>query len=217
MVKRNRKGFTIIEVVLVLAIAGLIFAMVFIALPSLQRGQRNTERKRDLSLIVSAMNTWYRNNKSSVSDNFSKRDQINGFCTFYNRYVGEEVKDPSTGEAYKAALWGSTYAVDCTNNKTYNRGTYDPAVVGSATGGVDSDNWPKMEYGDLQYDDGAYCRDDVFIDDIQNGRYSGYKIFAFRLLLEGGAATCLDNGYSFSVLPYGHTIYQFGYIFDTGL
>ena len=32
MKKLERKGFTVIEVVLVLAIAGLIFAMVFIAL-----------------------------------------------------------------------------------------------------------------------------------------------------------------------------------------
>ena len=34
MTKSNKKGFTIIEVVLVLAIAGLIFLMVFIALPA---------------------------------------------------------------------------------------------------------------------------------------------------------------------------------------
>ena len=33
--KQTKKGFTIIEVVLVLAIAGLIFLMVFIALPAL--------------------------------------------------------------------------------------------------------------------------------------------------------------------------------------
>ena len=40
MAKQNinsKKGFTIIEVVLVLAIAGLIFLMVFVALPALQR------------------------------------------------------------------------------------------------------------------------------------------------------------------------------------
>jgi prepilin-type N-terminal cleavage/methylation domain-containing protein len=38
----NKKGFTIIEVVLVLAIAALIFLMVFSALPALQRNQRDT-------------------------------------------------------------------------------------------------------------------------------------------------------------------------------
>ena len=48
--ERNRSsqagGFTIIEVVLVLAIAGLIFLMVFVALPALQRSQRDTQRKK---------------------------------------------------------------------------------------------------------------------------------------------------------------------------
>ena len=43
------EGFTIIEVVLVLAIAGLIFLMVFLALPALQRSQRDTQRKNDMA------------------------------------------------------------------------------------------------------------------------------------------------------------------------
>lgn len=42
---QDHSGFTIIEVVLVLAIAGLIFMMVFIALPALQRNQRDTKKK----------------------------------------------------------------------------------------------------------------------------------------------------------------------------
>ena len=46
---QTNKGFTIIEVVLVLAIAGLIFLMVFIALPALQRNQRDTQRKTSLN------------------------------------------------------------------------------------------------------------------------------------------------------------------------
>ena len=56
--KEQQSGFTIIEVVLVLAIAGLIFLMVFIALPALQKGQRDTQRKRDLGILVAAMNQW---------------------------------------------------------------------------------------------------------------------------------------------------------------
>ena len=46
------KGFTIIEVVLVLAIAGLIFLAVFLALPALQRNQRDTQRKNDMSRLI---------------------------------------------------------------------------------------------------------------------------------------------------------------------
>ena len=92
-----KHGFTLIEVVLVLAIAGLIFAMIFIAFPALQRSQRNNQRKRDAALMASAMNTWYTHNKVSVSDNYSKLNAENGFCTFYKRYVGEETVDPSLG------------------------------------------------------------------------------------------------------------------------
>lgn len=51
----NRSGFTIIEVVLVLAIAGLIFLMVFVALPALQRNQRDTQRKNDLAIFVDSL------------------------------------------------------------------------------------------------------------------------------------------------------------------
>lgn len=57
------EGFTIVEVVLVLAIAGLIFLAVFLALPALQRSQRNTARKQDYSTIASAIQTYKANNK----------------------------------------------------------------------------------------------------------------------------------------------------------
>lgn len=60
---QNIKGFTIIEVVLVLAIAGLIFLMVFIALPALQAGQRDTARKSDVSAVAAAVNSYTSNNR----------------------------------------------------------------------------------------------------------------------------------------------------------
>lgn len=61
----TNKGFTIIEVVLVLAIAGLIFLMVFVALPALQAGQRDTARKNDASTVLSAINTYVSGNRGS--------------------------------------------------------------------------------------------------------------------------------------------------------
>lgn len=67
MVMKKQQGFTIIEVVLVLAIAGLIFLMVFIALPALQRGQRDTGRKNDVSTVTSALNTYLSNNKGTFN------------------------------------------------------------------------------------------------------------------------------------------------------
>lgn len=72
----TKKGFTIIEVVLVLAIAGLIFLMVFLALPALQRSQRDTQRKQDVAMVVTALHNWKANNKgrsyASLGDSKTK-------------------------------------------------------------------------------------------------------------------------------------------------
>lgn len=65
---KSEKGFTIIEVVLVLAIAGLIFLMVFIALPALQRNQRDTARKNDVSTIASGVSSYTGNNRGNFPD-----------------------------------------------------------------------------------------------------------------------------------------------------
>ena len=59
-------GFTIIEVVLVLAIAGLIFLMVFVALPALQRSQRDTQKREDVSRVASALTQHQTNNSGSL-------------------------------------------------------------------------------------------------------------------------------------------------------
>lgn len=59
-------GFTIIEVVLVLAIAGLIFMMVFIALPALQRSQRDTQRRDDIGKVTQAMMNYATNNNGKL-------------------------------------------------------------------------------------------------------------------------------------------------------
>jgi prepilin-type N-terminal cleavage/methylation domain-containing protein len=63
--KKSMKGFTIIEVVLVLAIAGLIFLMVFIALPALQRNQRDQARKNDVSVVAAAVTSYSSNNRGA--------------------------------------------------------------------------------------------------------------------------------------------------------
>jgi len=60
---KQKRGFTIIEVVLVLAIAGLIFLMVFLALPALQRNQRNTARRQDVGVVSAAVQTFMSNNR----------------------------------------------------------------------------------------------------------------------------------------------------------
>ncbi len=53
--KKRSEGFTIIEVMIVLAIGGLIMLIVFLAVPSLQRSQRNTNRNNDATRWAAAV------------------------------------------------------------------------------------------------------------------------------------------------------------------
>ncbi len=62
----HKKGFTIIEVVLVLAIAGLIFLMVFVALPALRASQRDGARKNDVGSVSSAVNSYSSNTRGTL-------------------------------------------------------------------------------------------------------------------------------------------------------
>lgn len=123
--KDTQKGFTIIEVVLVLAIAGLIFLMVFIALPALQRNQRDTQRRNDLSRVQSAIQNYQTNNRNTLptfnaafisqyltvgtTDSFS---DPNGNA--YSFKTGAAV--PATFDTTQSIIYVTTGAICGTNN-----------------------------------------------------------------------------------------------------
>ena len=118
----SKKGFTIIEVVLVLAIAGLIFLMVFVALPALQRSQRDTQRRDDMARLATAITQYQTNNNGKVPMAMST---VPTSADFITRYLGgtDEFKDPD-GEAYEikfATLGGTTSAPEPTavNHEIY--------------------------------------------------------------------------------------------------
>lgn len=97
MNRKNKQGFTIIEVVLVLAIAGLIFLMVFIALPALQRSQRNTQRRDDYSMLVTAVNSYLSSNNGKITNltNQGKSKALDA-----KRWINSTGADPS-GNPYQ--------------------------------------------------------------------------------------------------------------------
>jgi prepilin-type N-terminal cleavage/methylation domain-containing protein len=72
----SQKGFSIIEVVLVLAIAGLIFLMVFIALPAVQRSQRDSARQTEVSTVTGAMSTYAGANNGRLPRNAGQISQV---------------------------------------------------------------------------------------------------------------------------------------------
>ena len=67
--KRKEQGFTIIEVLIVLAIAGLILLVVFLAVPALQRNARNTTRKSDVAAILAGISEYVNNNDGTQPAN----------------------------------------------------------------------------------------------------------------------------------------------------
>lgn len=93
----KQKGFTIIEVVLVLAIAALIFLMVFIALPALQRNQRDTQRRSDAGRFLSQLSSYSTNNKGGIPAD------ADTFKVGYLKWAADgtgEFNDPKTGVGY---------------------------------------------------------------------------------------------------------------------
>ncbi len=87
----KKNGFTIIEVALVLAIAGLIFLMVFIALPQLQRSQRDSRRRDDILVFLETVKKYQTNNRGALPTDWDE---------FKAGYLGDSFMDPD-GEVYQ--------------------------------------------------------------------------------------------------------------------
>ena len=188
MIKNNniksKRGFTIIEVVLVLAIAGLIFLMVFIALPALQRSQRNTQRRDDYSMLVTAVNSYMASNNGKLG-NLIKNNQPTRLKN--SRWVNSNGEDPN-GNPYEVtattySLWesdGSKLPTDSiaedSNNSTRSDGTTSTTgsqvfvVIKANCSGVDANGDP------------------------QPASDSAARAFAVYGYLEGGSVFCQESG-----------------------
>lgn len=64
---KKTEGFTIIEVMIVLAIAGVIMGIVFIAIPALQRNARNEQRNADASRALAAVGECLGNKNGQIA------------------------------------------------------------------------------------------------------------------------------------------------------
>ena len=98
MLKNKEKGFTIIEVVLVLAIAGLIFLVVFLALPALQKSQRDNARRQDVGKVISSLQNY-------MSDNSGKMP-VTADATKFQGYYG------TLAQASTVTLGGTAQSAD---------------------------------------------------------------------------------------------------------
>lgn len=73
-VRKPNSGFTIIEVLIVLAIVGLIMLIVFLAVPALQRNSRNTAIKSDVSNVLGGVVEFTSANNGRIPTNISGAD-----------------------------------------------------------------------------------------------------------------------------------------------
>ncbi|MFZ1812598.1 MAG: type II secretion system protein [Candidatus Saccharimonadales bacterium] len=166
---RKQHGFTIIEVVLVLAIAGLIFLMVFIALPALQKGQRDTQRRNDVSRFRAQVNQFQANSKGAVpASSAAVMDPAAApkRGTFISGYLDHSGgwKDPLTGNDYPLFR------------------PYAPGVGVTLSGKLSTP-------GTWTYLENAKC--DEANDTLITG--SGARTYAIAMKLEGSGVTCQDN------------------------
>jgi prepilin-type N-terminal cleavage/methylation domain-containing protein len=136
---KNKKGFTIIEVVLVLAVAGLIFLMVFVALPALQRNQRDTQRRQDYGDLSSAISGYMASNGHLPTP---------GTSLAANKYINKDGLDPNRNTYQIVVCLAGT-------NTGASANTIPQATCKSGTGAVPENMEPKAgtseTSGDIVY------------------------------------------------------------------
>jgi prepilin-type N-terminal cleavage/methylation domain-containing protein len=109
---KKEKGFTLIEIVLVLAIAGLLLVIVFLAVSGAQKSRRDSQRKNDNARLLAQVEAYASNNNGVYPANLT--------AATFTTYVPSNFNDPTTGSAY--ALNGTT-TTPASGTVTYRLGT----------------------------------------------------------------------------------------------
>lgn len=100
----GQSAFTIIEVLIVLAVAGLIILIVFFAVPAFQRNQRNTSRKQFIGQVHAALEEYALNNDKKYPSHLEE------FCDFIDKSSirsinpGMEPCEPSLDSSVECVL-----------------------------------------------------------------------------------------------------------------
>lgn len=128
---KRQKGFTIIEVVLVLAVAALILLMVFTAWQNLQKSERDGQRQRDMSNIVGKISQYGSATRGAIPSTRSISSFVTKYLSGNGTTAGDEYTDPTTGAGYSF----TTTTTDPTDLGIVN---YRTGVVCGSDGAVTS-------------------------------------------------------------------------------
>lgn len=112
---KKQQGFTLIEVVLVLAIGGLIFLLAFLAFQQVSTNRRDTQRRSDVARIMAELQNQFADTRTYPTMSLAGTNVcaapaniLDGFIYFSNSYLckNSEFKSPS----------GTNYAVAAGNS-----------------------------------------------------------------------------------------------------
>ncbi len=104
--KRFQKGFTLVEIIMVLGIASLITAAVFIAVSGAQRSARDTTRRADTQKLATAIEQWSANRNGALPTS----SDISSVTSAESGYIdSSKFKDPKSGSAYRI-IYGANEA-----------------------------------------------------------------------------------------------------------
>ncbi len=185
--QKTKSGFTIIEVVLVLAIAGLIFLMVFLALPALQRSQRDTSRRDALSEFATQITNYQSNNRGRLPA--ATAAGWASFLTNYMKQAGEQFEE-GEGEFVDpdGVNYGITNASICTlNGNVCKTGGGNFLSAGTVGGTLNNSNNEFNHTIYIVY--GAKCDGEEVVPVTGNGS----RQVAFLYKMEGGGVYCNSN------------------------
>lgn len=169
---KDNTGFTLIEVVLVLAIGGLIFLLAFLAFRQTSINRRDTQRRSDVRRLLAEAESFAGDNSHQFpctdATNWSCHSTSTSWTNFLTAHLNDKFKDPSSGSNYTFLAYdGSIIA----NLSLYYRTT----VV--------------LNPGYVVYGLRAHC----VSGDLASYPTNSLSQIAFWIVTERGRGTCVDN------------------------
>ena len=133
-----KRGFTIIEVMIVLAIAGFILLMVFLAVPALQRNSRNNARRNDAAAIAASVTSFMDNHAIMPPDRIRNGSDITyvdiGSSTNLNDYESAKLGYYNAFGSYDGVFGKDADNIEIDQTQVTAPPVINPTVLPNNTG-----------------------------------------------------------------------------------
>ena len=192
-------GFTIIEVSMVLAIAGVIMVVILSAVPQAQKNQRNNARKTIAQRLVTSLENYNANNQGTYPFNGPSGSTPNLWTS-----VAADCKQAVAGQTQTCNEWYTNYVLgkidikdpSCGSDVNIRYSTVQTGVPGSP----DFTSWSctptttTISPGDIFIGVGDQCANNVLAAGQGGVGSTSSKQYAVLVALESSASwACFDN------------------------